>query len=120
MTEPWLPWPPDADRRNATALRADPDSILHLYRRLLRVRSSSAALRQGTFAWHDAPDDVLAFERAAGHDRRLVFISFSEQAVAVPVDGSWIVEVASNDDEGEGLPYGGTLGPDSAVVLRPA
>src|SRR5207249_6133321 len=42
--EPWLPWPPEPERRNAAALRADDGSILHLYRRLLAARRASAAL----------------------------------------------------------------------------
>ena len=41
--DPWLPWPPDADTRNVEAQRADPDSILHLYQRLLRCRRDSPA-----------------------------------------------------------------------------
>src|SRR5204862_3716968 len=36
--EPWLPLGADADRRNVALLRADPDSILSLYRRLLALR----------------------------------------------------------------------------------
>jgi len=35
---PWLPFPPDAGHRNHAALREDPGSILHLYRRLLALR----------------------------------------------------------------------------------
>ena len=46
--DPWLPWPPDAERRNVAALRADPASILHLYRRLLAARRASPALREGS------------------------------------------------------------------------
>jgi len=49
---PWLPWPPDADAgRTATELRADPSSILWLYRHLLRARRNSPALASGTFSW---------------------------------------------------------------------
>src|SRR2546425_7451723 len=35
MGEPWLPWPPEPGVRNVEAERADPASILHLYRRML-------------------------------------------------------------------------------------
>ncbi|MDP9387234.1 MAG: alpha-amylase family glycosyl hydrolase, partial [Actinomycetota bacterium] len=39
--DPWLPWPPHADRRNAEILAADDASVLHLYRRLLAARRRS-------------------------------------------------------------------------------
>ena len=44
--EPWLPWPPHATDRSVEALRDDPTSILHLYRRLLAARTASPALHQ--------------------------------------------------------------------------
>jgi alpha-glucosidase len=113
---PWLPWPPDAANRNVAAMRADPASILHLYRRLLAARRASAALRLGSFALLPSPGDVLAFRRTHGDDERLVLINFSERAVGCPVDGARIVEVAS-DGAGEGHPYRGTLAGDQALVL---
>jgi alpha-glucosidase len=55
--EAWLPWPPDADAGRTIATERDrPDSVLHLYRRLLALRRHSEALRHGDFAWwHSAP-----------------------------------------------------------------
>src|SRR5260221_4217343 len=41
VTDPWLPWPPEPELRNAEALRADEGSILHLYRRILAARRAS-------------------------------------------------------------------------------
>jgi alpha-glucosidase len=61
--EPWLPWPPDADTRNAATLRDHPSSILHLYRRLLALRRSAAALRVGAQAVPDVHDEVVALHR---------------------------------------------------------
>ena len=70
-TDPWLPWPPDAGDRNVEALRADPASILHLYRRLLAARRASPALQLGDAATLlDAPDGVLAWRRATPRRRR--------------------------------------------------
>ena len=43
----WLPWPPDADRRDVASLRTQETSILHLYRRLLTERRTSPALTLG-------------------------------------------------------------------------
>jgi len=113
---PWLPWPPDAANRNAEAMRADPASILHLYRRLLAARRASVALRLGSWEPLPAPDDVLAFRRRHEHDERVVLINFSERTLECPLDGAWIVQVAS-DDSGEAHPYRGTLAAEQALVL---
>jgi alpha-glucosidase len=115
--DPWLPWPPEPDVRNVETERADPTSILHLYRRLLAVRRGSQALQVG--AWHaiDSPDGVLAYERGVdGGDRRIVVVNFSDEPQDLDVAGNWTVEVAS-DGAGEGTPYGGRVDPTQAVVL---
>ncbi len=91
--EPWLPWPPEPEARNAETLRADPGSILHLHRALLSARRTSAALRSGTLRLlDDVPDDVLAYERAAAGDVRRILIGFGGEAPPVPE--GWEVEVA--------------------------
>ena len=114
--EPWLPWPPEPERRALRVLRDDPASILHLYRRLLAVRRASPALQVGDWAAREAPDGVLAYERTAGGDRRLVLVNFTSEPVAVPAAGR--VAVAS-DGGGEGAGFGGELAADAAVVLDP-
>jgi alpha-glucosidase len=100
-------------------LRADDDSILHLYGRLLRARRDSAALRSGSFRLLPASDGALAWERAAESDRRLVAVSFTDAAVDIELSGEWVVEVAS-DGQGEGERATGRLAPNQAVILREA
>jgi alpha-glucosidase len=117
--DPWLPWPPDAGERSLEALLDDPGSLPHLYRRLLATRRASPALQLGDLELLDAPGDVLAWRRRLDDDERLVVVSFTATPVEVALEGSWVVEVAS-DGEGEGAPWSGGLGPDQAVVLRPA
>src|SRR5262245_53591561 len=112
---PWLPWPPEPDERSLERLRADETSILHLYRRLLAVRRSSAALREGSIALRDAPDGVLAYERRAGDERWVVAVNFTSERVAYAVPGSVVV---ASDGAGEGQAFRGVLAPDGAVVAR--
>ncbi len=118
---PWLPWPPGADTdRNVAAEDADPGSVLCLYRRLLAVRRASPALRHGAMEALDAGPGVLAYRRRADGDERLVAINFTGDVQPWPPaldPGAWVVEVSS-DGAGGGDP--GILGPDRAVVLRPA
>jgi alpha-glucosidase len=115
--EPWLPWPPEADTRNAESQRADAGSVLHLYRRLLAARRSSPALRLGTWTPLPAPEGVLAWRREHEGDRRVVIVSFAGLEKDVPVEGEDLrVEVAS-DGRGEGDRYEGRVAADQALVL---
>ena len=116
----WLPWPPEATSGgDVGSQRADPGSVLHLYRRVLRARRGSPALTAGDQRLLAAPDGVLAWERTAGDDRRVVVVCFAATAVEVDLGPDLVVEVAS-DGAGEGAPFSGSLGPDAALVLRPA
>ena len=63
---PWLPFPPDPAARNYATLRRDPDSILHLYRRLLAVRRATPALVAGEQTALELPDGLLGYRRNAG------------------------------------------------------
>jgi alpha-glucosidase len=125
-SDPWLPWPPGPEVRNAAALRADATSILHLYRRVLAARRRSPALQTGRFTQLSAPGGVLAYRRSGegDGDERLVAVNFSSETVAVAgADDAFadplVVEVAS-DGTGEGDGFGGMLAPDQAVILRPS
>ena len=116
--EPWLPWPPEAGPRSAETQRADLGSILHLYRRLLAIRRASPALRLGSFAWRDAPEGVLCWERQHAGDRRVVAVNFEEKPVELSLRGLHRVALAS-DGAGEGDSFEGTLASEQAVVLTP-
>ena len=112
----WLPFPPDPDTRNAETLTADTHSILHLYRRVLEARRASAALQLGDFSLLDAPDGVIAFERTAVGDRRVVVVNFRAEPMTVPL-ANLTVELAS-DGTGEGARYSGTMPASGAAILR--
>jgi alpha-glucosidase len=124
--QPWLPWPPQAGRRNAEALSDDPSSILHLYRRLLASRRASPALTLGETELKASPDSVVAFSRVRDGDARVVLIAFGDEECTMdlepPADGRWVVEVASGGEGGlatEGDDYLGRLGPEEALILKP-
>ena len=116
---PWLPWPPEPDDRNVAVLRADEQSILHLYRRLLAARRVSPALHAGSWKLLHAPDAVLAFERRAGDDVRLVVANFGRAEATPAVTGEWEVDVATRQRR-EGGRWDGRVAGTEAVVLRPA
>jgi len=123
-TDPWLPFPPEADTHNVADEWADPRSTLDLYRRSLVARRASAALRTGAQRLLEVPAGVVGWVRTAGADRRVVLVNFSDEVVdlegteALAATAGWQVEVAS-DRQGEGSRFTGQLGPDQAVWLRP-
>jgi alpha-glucosidase len=63
-SDAWLPFAPEVDVRNVATLREDPDSILHLYRDMLRLRRDHPALQTGSFTMIDRDDEVIVYERA--------------------------------------------------------
>jgi alpha-glucosidase len=114
--DPWLPWPPETGARSAEALRADPGSILHLYRRLLRARRASPALALGRFELLPAADDVLVYRRERDGDARIVCVNFADEPRELGLPGDFRVEVAS-DGAGEGRPFAGRLAASQALIL---
>jgi alpha-glucosidase len=114
--DPWLPWPPHAEERNAEVERGKPRSILQLYRRLLAARRASPALRHGTISILDAPDGVLAYSRSTEQDQRTVVVNFGPAEVEVPLDGNWELGVSS-DRAAE--VWSGVVSPSGAVILEP-
>jgi len=114
---PWLPWPPDSGQRNVQDLQADPVSILHLYRRLLAARRSSAALQTGALTLLASPEGVLIWERSCEGDRRMIVINFRDETTGVDLPAHR-VEVAS-DGQGEGELFSGKLAGEQALVLTP-
>jgi alpha-glucosidase len=117
--DPWLPWPPRPDVRNAATLKKDERSIVHLYRSLLALRRTTPALTQGTLTLLDAPDGVVAYERRRGGQVCIVLINFTDAAMECPLAEGGTVALAS-DDVGEGQPYRGRLGASQAVVVSRA
>jgi len=126
-TDPWLPWPPDADTRNVEAERAHLPSVLHLYRRVIAARHGSPALTAGSLELvplDAVPEGVLAYRRALGDDERLVLLNFVDAPAQVDLDAlgaaGWIVEISSvGAGHSAGQAATGALAPDEAVILRP-
>jgi alpha-glucosidase len=116
--DPWLPYPPDPTARNVETQRADPGSVMHLYRRLLAHRRESPALVRGPQEVLDLHDDVLAIQRSYGGDERLMVVNLGDQPVEVTPAGTWRVAVSS-DGVGEDEAFKGWVDSDQALLLRP-
>jgi alpha-glucosidase len=116
---PWLPFAPQAGARSAEARADDPASILHLYRRALRLRRDSPALHAGTFAWLASDANVLAYRRTSGADARAVAVNFGRDPAAVDLSGDWTIDLDSTG-RADGERWTGTVAGDQALILRPS
>jgi alpha-glucosidase len=106
---PWLA-PIDPERRNVTAQRADGNSLLCLYRRLIVLRRELG----GEFAILDSEPEVLAFRRG-GH---VVIANLGSEPAAAPVSGRPVLATDPAAGSGEPLPPGTgvVMAVDSAAV----
>ena len=109
--EPWLPLNRDWPTRNTEAQADDPGSMLTLYRRLLSLRREHDALSLGEFTLHEAPDNVLAYER---HDRGQtlrVLLNLTSSEVSMPWEGEPLLSTLP------GMATPGLLRPDEGLIL---
>jgi len=121
--DPWLPIPDDHDRINVQTEQDDPDSLLRLYHRLIRLRRGAPALEIGRFETYPACTDVLAYLRRGreGESTFLVCLNFSPRRQTVALTGiaarCRIAVCTQCAREGEELADTFTLAPDEGAIL---
>ena len=117
--QPWLPVGADADVRNVLGQRADPASLLHLYRDLIALRRDTPALYAGSYRTLASPPEVLAYERVAPGSRAVVALNFGTEPRRVDL-GSGAIVGGLCTRSGAALPQSVddvALGPSEGVVL---
>jgi len=77
---PWLPTAEDYAVHNVASLQIDPFSILNLYRRLIELRRTEAALSVGEYAPVPGVGDLIAYVRKAGDRRFLIVLNLGPRA----------------------------------------
>ena len=113
--EPWLPLAKDYRTRNLKAESKDPKSMFSLYRRLLRLRKSSNALKGGKYIPCDVLNSqVYAFCRKHLKEELLVALNFSarRQKITLPYSASRQILSTSPDTSPN-------LVKSSSIYLRP-
>jgi oligo-1,6-glucosidase/alpha-glucosidase len=79
---PWLPVHENRNQVNVQHQLDDPDSLLNLYRQLLRYRQNSQSLQKGTMELINDPaldESILAYQRKSADQTLLIALNFSEQ-----------------------------------------
>ena len=100
--------------------------MYHLYRRLIALRSSHAALLSGDQQLLDTPDGVVGWRRfdPDGIQHVTVLVNFGGEPVDVAVDpdrdgenAATLLVILSSDGLGEHTAFTGRLGANQSVVL---
>ena len=84
---PWLKVPPAAHEYNVKSESDNPDSIFNCYKRLLALRKSESALRDGEQVSINNDDpDVFAFVRRSRDETVIVALNMSAKLRVIQID----------------------------------
>ena len=114
---PWLRLAADYAAVNVSALSSQGDSVLSLYRALISLRNSNAALHAGAIENVASDGRVLRYERVDGEQRFAVLLNLSEGKEEASVAGGQIV-VSTYMDRGEEVASRLSLRPFEGVVVK--
>lgn len=80
--KPWRDPQPDFPRRNVRLQEADPNSLLNVYKKLIRLRQKNPALARGDYTPLETSDKgVYAFARTEGDQTIIVLANLSDKPV---------------------------------------
>ena len=122
--QPWLPLPDDYVHENAANLGADRQSILSLYRALIKLRKETPALVSGAYVPIAAEGELLLYKRQDDEGSILIALNLGGDAVSVRSDsiglGGEILLSTLMDRDGEAV--GETLelrGNEGLIIALP-
>jgi alpha-glucosidase len=96
---PWLPLAPDAHEVNVAGQAEDPDSILTLTRRLIRLRREHPVLLAGDFErFGPTPTGTFAFRRISKAGQLTIALNLTGEPRAVPGAGPGRVLIGTHRD----------------------
>jgi alpha-glucosidase len=104
---PWLPQPADYAGVAVERQQGDPDSMLELYRRALRIRREHPGFASSSMRWLESPKGVLVFEREHG---LVVVVNVEGSRIDLPAHREVLLASTPLDEL--------RLPPNSAVWLR--
>ncbi|HEX2998409.1 MAG TPA: alpha-glucosidase [Anaerolineales bacterium] len=78
---PWIKVNPNYKEINVAAALADPDSVFHYYKKLIRLRKENPVIVYGTYdLLLESHEEIYAFTRTLEDDRLLVILNFSRNS----------------------------------------
>ncbi|WP_448100388.1 alpha-amylase family glycosyl hydrolase [Luteibacter jiangsuensis] len=82
---PWLRIGDDVETCNVATQADDPESMLSLYKALLRLRREMPSLSRGDIRVLGASEAVLAYERSLEGERVVVLLNFTDRPADLPI-----------------------------------
>ncbi|HEY8947115.1 MAG TPA: alpha-amylase family glycosyl hydrolase, partial [Polyangiaceae bacterium] len=119
--KPWLPFAEDPQRVNVQSQRADPGSMLSLYRHLIELRRRTPALSVGAYAPVPRQGDVIAYVRSHGSARFLIALNLGLRPTSLPttpLGGGKIVVATDPSRHGQRVQDQWHSTGDDAVVIE--
>ena len=113
---PWLRLAADHATVNVATLSGQSDSMLSLYRKLIGLRSSNAALNTGGVENVASDGNVLRYERFDGEQRFAMLLNLGEGKEEAAVAAGHIVGSTHMDRSGEAVAV--SLRPFEGVVVK--
>ncbi|MEG1291651.1 MAG: DUF3459 domain-containing protein, partial [Lachnospiraceae bacterium] len=100
---PWMKLNSNYKQINAAQQQDDPDSILHYYQKLLKLRKSEAYKEVFTYGLfepeYETTDGIMAYYRKEKEKRILVAANFGKQQMQLPLNGKAKKLLLSNGRE---------------------
>ena len=118
---PWLPLAVDAERVNVAAQQEQARSMLTLYRRLIQLRRSEAALAIGRYEPVEAECELILYRRHEAGKQFLIALNLSGQPIECQPTGRSRGSIrlsTSLDREGERVENLIRLRGDEGVVIE--
>jgi alpha-glucosidase len=91
---PWLPVEASHLAMTVSGQAADAGSVLNFYRRAIRIRQASAALKCGSIEVQKADNDVLIWRRSSGEETVTCMFNLGVQPAAVPMQGEVLLSLS--------------------------
>jgi alpha-glucosidase len=115
---PWLPLEANSAAVNVAEQEANPDSILALYKRLIRFRRENPVLAGGVIDSIAAENALLCYERGtAASGRYLVVLNLGQDAAETRTCRGRILLSTSAQREGEEVAESVAVGPAEGLIL---
>ncbi len=87
---PWIEVPDNYDRINVERERADEDSILSYYKKLIALRKRSRVVSEGSIAFLESENEkVLAYRRDYGEESIVVLNNLVADEIEIGTDRAW-------------------------------
>lgn len=117
-SDTWLPCG-DFDAVNVARQTNDANSMLSLYRRLIRLRRTTPALLEGSYrAFENCPEDCLVFHRDTAAQQILVALNFTAEPRKIDAPPGKILMSTNFDRIGASANSPLTLAPNEAVIIE--